>query len=51
MAWYGCLNIDRECGLKDVHGVEPQNRIQIHDWLVSQSNSNPWIRKGFTSAL
>jgi hypothetical protein len=48
--WHGCLNIDKECRLKDIHGSEPQNRIQVHDWLVNQSNSNPWIRKGFTSA-
>src|ERR671931_818432 len=48
--WHGCLNIDKECRLKDIHGSEPQNRIQLHDWLVNQSNSNPWIRKGFTSA-
>jgi hypothetical protein len=47
--WHGCLNIDKECRLQDVHGVEPQNRMQAYDWLVSQSNSNPWIRKGFTS--
>jgi hypothetical protein len=48
--WHGCLNINKECRLKDVHGVESQNRMQVHDWLVSQSNSNPWIRKGLTSA-
>jgi len=48
--WHGCLNIDKECRLKDIHDSEPQNRIQLHDWLVNQSNSNPWIRKGFTSA-
>jgi hypothetical protein len=48
--WHGCLNIDKECRLQDIHGVEPQNRMQVHDWLVNQSNSNQWIRKGFTSA-
>ena len=48
--WHGCLNIDKECRLKDAHGIEPPNRMQVHDWLVNQSNSNPWIRKGFTSA-
>jgi hypothetical protein len=48
--WYGCLNIDKECRQKDVHDVEPQNRMHVHDWLVRQSNSNPWIRRGFTSA-
>jgi hypothetical protein len=48
--WHGCLNIDKECRLKDVHGGEPKDRMQVHNWLVNQSNSNPWIRKGFTSA-
>jgi hypothetical protein len=49
--WHGCLNIDKECRLKDVHGIEPQeNRLAIHDFLVGQSSSNPWIRKGFSSA-
>jgi hypothetical protein len=48
--WHGCLNIDKECRLKDIHDTEPQNRMQVHHWLVSQSNSNPWIRIGFTSA-
>ena len=48
--WHGCLNIDKECRLIDVHGIHPANRMGVHDWLVEQSNSNPWIRKGFTSA-
>src|SRR5215469_2244776 len=48
--WHGCLNIDKLCRLKDAHGGEPLARIQVHDWLVSQSNSNPWIRRGFTAA-
>jgi hypothetical protein len=48
--WHGCLNIDKVCRLKDAHGDEPQERMQVHDWLVSQSNSNPWIRRGFTAA-
>jgi hypothetical protein len=48
--WHGCLNIDKECRLKDVHDVEPLNRLEVHTWLVRQSNSNPWISKGFTSA-
>ncbi len=50
--WHGCLNIDKVCRIKDVHGNEPQNyeRMEIHNWLFTQSNSNPWIRKGFTSA-
>jgi hypothetical protein len=48
--WHGCLNIDKQCRLKDVHGVEPQNRLAVHDFLVGQSSSNPWIRKGFSSA-
>ena len=48
--WHGCLNIDKECRLKDVHGIEPQDRLAAHDFLVCQSSSNPWIRKGFSSA-
>lgn len=50
--WHGCLNIDKVCRIKDVHGNEPQNyeRMEIHNWLFTLSNSNPWIRKGFTSA-
>lgn len=48
--WHCCLKIDKECRLKDVHGGEPKNRMQVHNWLVNQLNSNPWIRKGFTSA-
>lgn len=48
--WHGCLNIDEECRLKDVHGREPKDRMQVHNWLVNQSNSNPCIRNGFTSA-
>jgi hypothetical protein len=48
--WHGCLNIDKECRLKDVHGIEPEDRLAVHDFLVGQSNSNPWIRKGFSSA-
>ena len=43
--WHGCLSIDKECRLEGVHGSEPQNRMQVHDWLVNQSNSNPWIKK------
>src|SRR5215831_5242815 len=37
--WHGCLNIDKVCRLEDVHGGEPLERTQVHDWLVSQSNS------------
>ena len=48
--WHGCLNIDKECRLKDAHDIEPLDRMQVHDWLVNQSNSNPWIEKGFKSA-
>jgi len=48
--WHGCLNIGKQCRLQDVRNMDPQNRMQVHDWLVSQSNSNPWIRRGFTSA-
>ena len=48
--WHGCVNIDKQCTLKDVHGIEPQDRLAVHDFLVGQSVSNPWIRKGFSSA-
>jgi len=49
--WDGCLNIDKVCRSKDIYGNEPQDRTQIlHNWLVNKSNSNRWIRKGFTSA-
>lgn len=48
--WHGCLNIDKVCRLKDAHGDEPLERMHVHDWLLSQSNSNPWIRRGFTAA-
>jgi hypothetical protein len=48
--WHVCLNIDKECRLKDFHGTEPEDRMQFHEWLVNQSALNPWIRKGFTSA-
>jgi hypothetical protein len=48
--WHGCVNIDKQCRLKDVHGIEPQDRLAVHDFLVGQSNLNPWIRKGFSSA-
>jgi hypothetical protein len=47
--WHGCLNIDKECRLKDTHDIEPLDRMQVHDWLVNQSNSDPWIEKGFKS--
>ena len=48
--WHGCLNIDKVCRLKDAHGGEPLERTHVHDWLVNQSYSNPWIRRGFTAA-
>jgi hypothetical protein len=48
--WHGCLNIDKVCRLKDAHGGEPLERMHVHDWLVNQSYSNPWIRRGFTAA-
>ncbi len=47
----GCLNIDKVCRLKDIHDIEPQGRMQVHNLLVNKSNSNPWIRKGFTSGF
>jgi len=50
LMWHGCLNIDKECTLKDADGDELLERMQVHDWLVSQSNSNPWIRRGITAA-
>jgi len=50
LMWHGCLNIDKVCRLKDPHGGEPLERMHVHDWLVNQSYSNPWIRRGFTAA-
>jgi hypothetical protein len=38
--WHGCLNIDKQCRLKDVHGIEPQDKLTVHDFLVGQSSSN-----------
>jgi hypothetical protein len=29
--WHGCLIIDKQCTLKDVHGLEPQNKLAVHD--------------------
>jgi peptidoglycan hydrolase CwlO-like protein len=37
--WDGCLNIDKVCRLKDIHGIEPQDRMQVHSWLVNKSSS------------
>ena len=48
--WHACLNIDKKCRLKDIHGIDPIDRMPVHNWLVNQSNSNPWIKKGFSSA-
>jgi len=48
--WHGCLNIDKECKLKDVHGTKSEARMQVHNWLANQSTLNPWIGTGFTSA-
>jgi hypothetical protein len=48
--WYGCMNIDKACRHKDINNITPHNRMEIHDYLVKQSKSNPWIKKGFTSA-
>jgi hypothetical protein len=42
--WPGCINIDKQCRLKDVHGIEPENRLAVHDFLVGQSNSNPRLQ-------
>ena len=30
--WHGCLNIDKECRLKDVHGIEPQGLLFMTFW-------------------
>jgi hypothetical protein len=48
--WHACLNIDKKCRLKDIHGNQPTDRMPVHNWLVNQANSNPWIRIGFISA-
>jgi hypothetical protein len=44
------LGIAKETRVTDAHNIEPQNMLINHNSLVSQSNTNPWIRKGFTSA-
>jgi hypothetical protein len=44
------MNIDKACRHKDINNITPHNRMEIHDYLVKQSKSNPWIKKGFTSA-
>jgi hypothetical protein len=48
--WYGCLAISKETRERDAHGIEPLARKTNHDFLVLESNSNHWIRRGFTSA-
>jgi hypothetical protein len=40
--WHACLNIDKKCRLKDIHGIDPIDRMPVHNWLVNQSKSNPW---------
>jgi hypothetical protein len=50
--WIGCMQIDKVCRLVDAHG-KPFNKeysMGIHSELVELSNTNPWIRKGFSSA-
>jgi hypothetical protein len=46
----GVLGIAKETRVTDTHNIEPQNRLINHNSLASQSNTNPWIRKGSTSA-
>ena len=41
--WHGCVNIDKVCRHTDIHGIKPQNRNDVHNWLLAQSNTNPWI--------
>jgi hypothetical protein len=48
--WMGVLDIAKETRVTDTHNIEPQNRLINHNSLASQSNTNPWIRKGSTSA-
>jgi hypothetical protein len=47
--WYGCLCIDKVCRVHDIHGVGPQNRMEVHDQLVKEAEANTRIRKGFVS--
>jgi hypothetical protein len=35
--WHGCLNIGKQCRLQDVHNMDPQNRMQVHDSLYWQA--------------
>ena len=48
--WYSCLCIDKVCRHRDIHGVSPQNIMEVHDRLIEEGESNPWVRKGFVSA-
>jgi len=50
--WVGCLQIDRACRKEDALG-KPFDRsysLTIQQELVSLSNTNPWIKLGFSSA-
>lgn len=32
--WYACSTMKKLCRRKEIHGLEPQNRLEIHDLLV-----------------
>ena len=50
--WHGCLNIDKACRKVTAQrtNINQEHRFAVHSWLLEQSPSNPWIKKGFSSA-
>ena len=50
--WYGCLNIDKVCRKVTAQGtnINQEHRFGVHSWLLEQSSSNLWIKKGFSAA-
>jgi hypothetical protein len=48
--WYSCLGMKKLCRRNDIHGLEPQSRLEIHDLLVDKSKSNLSIRNGLSGS-
>jgi hypothetical protein len=46
------MSFDKACRKETGQGEEitPKHRLEVHNWLIQQSNSNIWIKKGLTSA-
>jgi hypothetical protein len=51
--WHGCLNIDKACRKVTAQGqqIDNDHRLALHNWLLRQSQTNVWIKKGFMSAI